>query len=141
VHKLWRVIATVFTVLFSTIAEKNPHKRLALYAPIVFSAARLVVVGMCVIWCIVALSSGIPGWPMAVLGIGLSFALPATSALQASQPADVVHFFETILGRFGVGSNDAYAQTGLSGGSITPEALYPPATASRPDEVTSEGTT
>lgn len=93
----------VIVVAFSALAEKNPHRQLSVRAPFVLSMTRLVLLALTAVWCAVALTTGLGGWPIAVLGIGLAFALPVVSVLEKSGSGKVLELAGKILERFGVG--------------------------------------
>lgn len=96
------LVITPLAVLFSGLAEKQRHKALAVHAPVVLSASRIVAVSLAATWCAVALRRGV-GWPMAALGALLAFALPITAALRRSAPEDVLAFGGRIIEPFGTG--------------------------------------
>ncbi len=89
-------LVTALYVVFSAIAEKQPHKQIYDWVPIVLSAARLVVLWQVYIWGKLGVEAiGIklfPTWSYWAFGAILSIALPVTSALQRVAPEKVLDF-------------------------------------------------
>lgn len=100
-----KALRTIAIVLVSAFLEKNPLKVAAVAAPVALSAKRLVAIGLAVVWSIVALSWGIDGWPMAVVGVALVFALPVMAALDRLPPDASVQLAEKIIDRLGGGDH------------------------------------
>jgi hypothetical protein len=87
--------------------EKNPTKADAarsIYVPLVFSMARLIILGFAVAMIHQIVVAGIAGWPDATLSIAIVLALPIVSALERARSSDVIALSDTLLKRFGVGA-------------------------------------
>jgi hypothetical protein len=105
----------VFVVL-SCALEKNPTKLLAIEAPVIFSAGRVVVLALAAavvrrLWMPAPI-----GWPDATLGAVVAIALPVLEALRRVQPADVVALAKDVIERLGIGDVGAGSSGGSSSG-------------------------
>jgi hypothetical protein len=97
----WVIVAAVTPLL-----EKNPVKAKAARTfgvPMVFSMARLIVLGFAVAMLHQIWFAGVAGWPDATLSIAVVLAMPTLSAMERVRPGQVLDLTRALLGRFGEG--------------------------------------
>jgi hypothetical protein len=87
--------------------EKNASKTFAsrsLDVPMVFSMARLIVLGFAIAMLREVWKAGVAGWPDATLSIAIVLALPILGALERATPAETLAFAKALVERFGEGA-------------------------------------
>lgn len=98
-----RGIHMIFIAIITPLLEKNPAKIASFRLPLVFSMARLIILGFAIgvlheIW-----RAGVVGWPEATLAMAIVLALPILGALERVPPGDALKLGGALLERFGVG--------------------------------------
>jgi hypothetical protein len=97
------VARSVLYAVVTPLLEKNVMKTMATDAPVVFSMARVIVLGFAVAMLRQIWHAGVAGWPEATLSVAIVLSLPVLSALQHVKPSDVLELSKVLIGRFGIG--------------------------------------
>ena len=104
--RVGRVARAIILALATPLLEKNSDKiRTApWFVPMVFSMARVIVLGFALVMWHQVEKAGVAGWPEATLSMAIVLALPILNALERARVSQVLGLARSILGRFGEGA-------------------------------------
>lgn len=111
-HRAYHWTRGLLFVVVSCALEKNPTKLLAIEAPVIFSASRLVVLALAVAVVRRLWLPGAIGWPEATLGAVVAIALPVLDAFKRVEPSDVVALAKEVIQRLGIGDVSTAGKAG-----------------------------
>jgi hypothetical protein len=112
-------VRAVVLALATPLLEKNPLKTVGLAQPVVFSMARVIVLGFAVAMVRRIWSGGIGGWPEAGLAIAVVLAIPILTALDRVRADDVRSLTTVLVERIGISAVRPTTQRGETSSGAT----------------------